>query len=70
MSSLKYIFVIQGNALVRLPVESNEAAIEEKAAEQYFTDEEGTRILPKDIAVEATVQPKPRNKRNTTSRGK
>jgi hypothetical protein len=67
VSSLKYIFVIEGNALVRKPKEEiNEQTVpgEEKESfksESGFRETEG---IPSE-----TPSSKPRNKRNKTSRG-
>ena len=66
MSSLKYIFVIEGNQLIRkIKEEMNE---EVAPAEQYFkepTDVRGDKELSS-----KTTEHQQRNKRNTTSRGK
>lgn len=65
MSSLKYIFVIQGNSLVRVPVENHEESPKEKApiSEEGIAAGEGIEAL-----IPATKPSKPsaksRNKRN------
>lgn len=67
MSSVNYIFVIQGNSLVRIPVETNEAKNKEAVIEE--TIENGRAVEAASEHVLETEKPKPRNKRNKTSRG-
>lgn len=62
MSSLKYIFVIEDNVLVR---KLNEP--KEEAAEQYFTEPEAGGVQ---AAPSKTTEHEQGNKRNKTSRGK
>lgn len=63
MSSLKYIFVIEDNVLVRKLNEPKEEA----APEQYFTEPE---IGGVQAASSKATEHEPGNKRNKTSRGK
>jgi len=68
MSSLKYIFVIQGNSLVRLPVEAenNEEKIEVVEIEGRS---ESLTVASSISTPSSKKESQPRNKRNTTNRG-
>lgn len=68
MSSLKFIYIMQGNSLIRVPKESlNAEKSGEERAEAGNQNPETTETSPEpELSIE---EPKSRNKRNKTSRG-